>query len=72
MDVRLQAEFHVGEVDLDLFCRMHLSYNVIEYLYLIDTDFNAIGQLIRRVVCLLEPSVRHDLFETVAKLRIWH
>ena len=68
----LQAKFHVREVDLDLLGRMHLSYNVIEYLYLIDANFDAIGELFRRLVSFLKPGVRHDLLEAVSKLRIGH
>lgn len=72
MNVGLQAKLHVGEFDLDLLGRMHLSYNVVEYLYLIDANFYSIGQLFRRLVSLFKPGVRHDLLEAVTKLRIGH
>ena len=79
MHVRLQAQFdmailHFLEVVVFLFvffglgsdCGDHLIDDVVEDFDLINADFDAIRQLILRMVCLFEPCVRCDLFQAVS------
>ena len=81
----LQAQFDMAilyffEVVIFLFvflglggyCGDHFIDNVVEDFDLINADFDAIRQLILRMVCLFEPCVRCDLFQAVSQLRIRH
>ena len=52
--------------------RLHVLYDVIEYLDLINAYFNALLQHLLALISFLVPRVRHHLFEAVAQLRIWH
>ena len=47
-------------------CGDHLIDDVVEDFDLINADFDAIRQLILRMVCLFEPCVRCDLFQAVS------
>ena len=57
MNVGLQTQFDVSEVHFYFLSRLHLPYHIVKYLDLINADLDAIGELVRGLVRLLEPGV---------------
>ena len=73
MNVRLQTELHMAKFNWDLLRRLHFFDYVVEDFDLVNADFDALRELLRRrLVCLLKPRVRHHLLKTISKLGVRH